>query len=70
MTVLANRSGPDPALLAGTLSGYAQPAEQRLPTDFLAMLVQINRSEARGGGSWRQVQYPIAGRDAYPADFA
>jgi hypothetical protein len=40
----------DPASLTGALAGaFAQPAEQRLPPDFLALLIQLDRFEAGSG---------------------
>ena len=49
MTVL-NESRMGPALLASALTGaFAQPAEQRLPPEFLAMLIQLDRFKAGNG---------------------
>ena len=50
LTALLNRSKSDPSMMTAALSdAFGQPAEQQLPADFLAMLIQIDRSKARSG---------------------
>ena len=45
--MLRNGLTLDPASIAVALKGaFAQPAEQRLPPDFLAMVIQLDRSKA------------------------